>query len=167
MRYQEALRIVRTLIAEAVAQKSDVYYEHKVPALAESAARVFTGKHRTQMKNLENIALNATSMSDILNYVKSQAGKETAAGRLWRNEHFAEQLHDAIWETVRVDAKNVAKNIWKAIEKNKEEAIQVLKEWGYSEQDIGRELRLQFSRQYIQHLAAQFLYNQLKIKEHA
>lgn len=162
MTQQEALRLLRSLINEAVAQKSDVYYEYKVEELARIAGRVFSKEdHRTQMKNLERVALNATAMADVLNYIKSQAGKQTRAGELWQTDHFAKLLHDAIWNTVRVDAENVAKNVWKALKNISQEAVDALRTRGYSEVDLRREVRLHLVRVFVQHLVAHYYYNQL------
>ena len=63
------------------------------------------------MKNLENVAINATALADVLNFVKSQAGKQTKVGDLWRKSSFAGQLHEKIWGSVREDALEQADRI--------------------------------------------------------
>lgn len=171
MKYQEAQGILRNLISEATAQKSDVYYEYKVQGLAQDAADIFhKDKNRTQMKNLVNVSLNVQALADVFSYIKSQASKDTSTGALWREKDFAKNLIGALEQNVAKDAENLSKGIWDALKKIKpkqsdleksesKEIINALGDGGYNQADLKRTLRLQLVRLFVQHLEAHYIYS--------
>lgn len=159
MTYTDAQGILRTLVIDAVAQKSDVYYEYKVKDLATHASRIFNhNRHRTQIKNLVNVALSATSYAEVLNYIKSQAGKENS---LWREggiNSFAHTLIKALNESVVNDATHLGDGIWKAVKKIAAGAEAALKAGNFNDADLKRVIRLELVRIFVQHLEARYLY---------
>ena len=63
----------------------DVFLEGIYPesqALGESLARV--GLKNTQIRNLETLVASTTRFSEIINFVKNQAGKESGREKKWR-----------------------------------------------------------------------------------
>lgn len=160
MTYQVAQGLLRALISEATAQKSDVYYEYKVQDLAADAARIFAkDKHGTQMKNLENVSLSAQALADVYSFIKTQAGKDTSTGTLWRDRDFAKKLVEALEDSVTKDAVNLGEGIWNALKKINPEALPALREGNYNEADLKRTLRLHLVRLFVQHLVAHYAYS--------
>lgn len=168
MTYQEAQGVLRALISEATARKSDEYYELKVNDLAEVAGRVFDiENNKTQMKNLENVALYASSLSEVFNYIKSQAGKEggkdadkPTTGALWRKDMFAKKLINALQKVVVIDAGLLGEGIWAALLEIDSDTVKVLEAGHYEKNDLIRYLRLHLGRLFIQHLVAHYTYSQ-------
>ena len=155
-RLRDARQQLRVLIDEGVARRSDVYYQYKVDDVARAAVSAFSkDRNRSQMKNLEQVSLSAMCFADVLDYVKSQAGRETNIGKLWRAQDFAETLHDTLWEVIRTDAEGQTKSIWKTLSKSNRKALERA---NMNKSDVERELRLRLCRAFIKHLVAHYTY---------
>ncbi len=74
-------------ILKQIAIKADLFRE-KTKSLGEIAEKAFSDKHKSQVKNLENIANSALKVSDVLDYVKRQTGRD----KKWKTEGFGEKL---------------------------------------------------------------------------
>lgn len=165
MTEREARQYLLALITDGVARRSDVYYEYKVKDLAELALSAFGNeRNRSQMRNLEQVSLSAASFADVLDFIKSQAGRDTSTGRQWRKDDFARKLHDALWEMVRQDAEGQANNIWRALPNKVTKVLE--NEANINRPDVARELRLRLCRAFIKHLVAHYNY-QLAMTSHA
>ncbi len=76
---------------------SEEFY-NKAKELGETAANNAKGddsKRRSQITNLENIANNAMKITDVLNYLKKQIGRDKKV-EFWRKEQLGEDLIIAI-----------------------------------------------------------------------
>ncbi len=73
----EAMKIVREINIEA-----ELFYG-EAQKLGKHAADALTGKRRSQMTGLENVAENALKTSDIFDYIKRQIAR-SAEGKDWR-----------------------------------------------------------------------------------
>lgn len=62
-----------------VNQQAEVFYEEAIK-LCDHAAHALTGRRRSQMTSLENVAESALKASDVLDYVKRQTARFSA----WR-----------------------------------------------------------------------------------
>jgi hypothetical protein len=122
--------------------------------LARDAAAIFADQ-RTQMHNLEQAALRARTLGDLLNFIKGQAGRDGDIGDDWRSRDFAKRLHDMLWDELRGQAETHAERIFNALEKPIKEALETD---GYEEKDLKRRLRLAYARAYVRHLTAEYMY---------
>jgi len=89
------------------------------------AKDAFTDRHKSQMKNLENIANSALKVSDVLDYIKRQTGK-SRENDLWRKDRFGEKLLNDITETLKKNRDTICKRLDIAAEKDKLEVYLLL-----------------------------------------
>jgi len=85
-------RLQLNLMLQSIVGRMSDNYLQETKDLARKAAHIFGTKHRSQMRNLERVALGALAYADIMDFIHMQAGKTTEAGKLWRKEQFAEDL---------------------------------------------------------------------------
>lgn len=158
----EARQVLQRLVDEAVAAKSDAYLmvedNYHLLELASCARDSFgaDGSSRSQMKNLEGVALSAHAFSDIVAFVKSQTGRSTRAGDQWRAGGFGRRLHDVLWTTIRNDGERRAEDVFKALPARLRQVL--VREGQYDPSELKRELRLRLARAYIRHLVAQYAF---------
>jgi hypothetical protein len=89
-------------IVRAVALAADGFYED-AKQLGETAAACFTGGRRSQITGLESLANSAIKVSDILDYIKKQVGKDSdkPEKQTWRKSDFGKQLLDYLEKNLR------------------------------------------------------------------
>ena len=163
----EARQLLRHIVDEAVATRSDaylVYDSFNLRSLAWQAVSNFGAEKdqggRGQMKKLEQAALSALTFADVMDYVKNQVGKEKK-GRNgerdgpWLRGDFGRDLHNDL-DRVGTTAEAAADAIHKALPK----AIRdVLEEEGRLDRsDLRRMLRLRLVQAYVRHLVAHYVY---------
>jgi len=80
-------------IVRAVALAADGFYED-AKNLGETAVDCFTGGRRSQITGLESLANGAIKVSDVLDYIKKQVGKDTDKSdrQSWRKNDFGKKL---------------------------------------------------------------------------
>jgi hypothetical protein len=167
---EDARQVIQRRIDEDVDGRSDAYIlydNYQVKPLARAASDCFgtdsNGRpNRTQMRKLERVALSASTYSEIVNYVKSQAGRDTRTGEEWRHRGFAYDLHNQL-EDVRSEAEGRAEKILDGIERallkayqqegeSKSDAEKRLSNW------VRHEMRLRCVQRYVGHLAAEYAF---------
>ena len=77
----------RMKILKEVAIRTDNFRD-KTKELGEKAKKAFSEKHKSQMRNLESIANSALKVSDVLDYIKRQTGRDEK----WKKENFGKEL---------------------------------------------------------------------------
>jgi len=161
---RDAEEIIQRRIDADVADRADaflLYDNYQVQYLARRAQDSF-GSNRSQMRALERIANSASTYSEVLNYVKSQSGRNTNPGKEWRYANLAYDLHDRL-EEIRKEAEgranglndDVSNKLIKAIQGNderKKDAKNRIQNW------IKHELRVRYVRKYVSHLVAEYMY---------
>ena len=165
---EQARTTIQRRIDADVEERSDaflLYDTYQVERLARQAFRSFGAKsdgtpNRSQMRKLERVALSAGTYSEVVNYVKSQAGRKTRGE--WRREGFAYDLHDQL-EAVREEAEGRAATVIDGIERSlvadiqgederKKDAEKRIQNW------VTHEMRLRFVQRYVGHLAAEYMF---------
>lgn len=161
---KRARRVVQRLIDEKVAERSDVFYmndAYDVTGLAERAAEAF-GTQKSQMNALEQTALNAATFGEIINYVKSQVGRSTRAGKQWRRQDIGAGLHDEL-ERVGDQAESHAEDLIDGLDGDVQEALKEGDESSRDvtrrlERDLARRLRVRYAQALIGHIVAHYNY---------
>ena len=170
MTARNARQAIQRRIDRDVDGRSDAYIlydNYQVERLARDAFNSFgtdsKGRpNRSQMRKLERVALSASTYSEIVNYVKSQAGRNTSTGEDWRSGSFAYNLHEQL-EDVRREAEGRAKDLIDGIERaeikamqrqheKKKEAEKRVENW------IRHEMRLRCVQRYVSHLVAEYAF---------
>lgn len=171
---RRARRVVQRLIDEDVAQRSDVFFmkddHYDIEGLAEKAYQSF-GEEKSQINGLERTALSASTFGEVVNFVKSQMGRDTQTGREWRSSGFGAALlvvlvgnrNDSHDEGLAGEGKGHAKRIIDALDKSVRDVLQREDESTRDverrlKQEVGRRLRLAYAREYIDHLASHYKY---------
>ncbi len=171
---RRARRALQQLIDEQVADRSDVFFmnrqHYNVRALGAAARRTF-GDERSQMNGLERTALSASTVGEVVNFIKSQLGRSTRAGENWRGQNFGYDLLAALEgdpedpsDTGIVDeAEGHAPKIFEALDDRFVSVLQTEDETSRDverrlEQEIARRLRLAYTREYIGHIVAHYKY---------
>lgn len=86
----------RMSMLKEIAIKTDASaFRRKTKELGNTAATIFSEKHTSQVKGLENIANSALKVSDVLDYIKRQTGR-AKANEGWKREHFGQTLLEYI-----------------------------------------------------------------------
>jgi hypothetical protein len=106
------------LFVQKIAEQADTFYGDG-KSFGEWAFRAF-GKDRTQMKKLEGIANSTLKVSDVLDYIKKQTGKQKP-GEKWRNrndnrQEFGQQLIIFISGTLESKRNTVCSLVTSALE---------------------------------------------------
>lgn len=170
---QRARRILQRLIDEDVAERSDVFFmndHYDIEGLAEKAYQSF-GDEKSQVNGLEQTALSASTFGEIVNFVKSQMGRDTRTGHEWRNSGFGDELlavlvgdrNDAGDEGLAGEGEGHAGRIVDALDEGVRDALQRDDESKRDferrlNQEVGRRLRLAYAREYIDHVASHYKY---------
>lgn len=170
---RRARRILQRLIDEDVAQRSDVFFmndHYDIEALAEKAYQSF-GDEKSQINGLERTALSASTFGEVVNFVKSQMGRDTRIGRDWRANGFGAALLAVLVGTPNDDAdeglagegEGHAGRIVDSLDDAVREALQREDESKRDverrlDQEVARRLRLAYAREYIDHLASHYKY---------
>jgi hypothetical protein len=94
------MKIVKEIALKA---DNDDFY-NKAKKFGETAARAFGNRHKSQMKNLENIANSTLKVSDVLDYIKKQVSKPKDS---WKQNDFGEQLKVHIEGDIRTKNRKV------------------------------------------------------------
>jgi hypothetical protein len=164
---------VQRLIDEDVAQRSDVFFmndHYDIEGLAEKAYQSF-GEEKSQINGLERTALSASTFGEVVNFVKSQMGRDTRTGDEWRSNGFGAALlamlvgdrNDARDEGLAGEGEGHAGRIIEALDESVRDVLQredestrdVERRLG---QEVARRLRLAYAREYIDHLASHYKY---------
>lgn len=90
-------------LVRAVALAADGFYGD-AKKLGEVAAGCFPSSRRSQITGLENVAAGAIKISDVLDYVKKQIGKEASNQpdkHIWRKDDFGIQLLEYLEKSLR------------------------------------------------------------------
>lgn len=162
MTVRDARALLRRLIDEAVAERSDSYLlvedNYNLQQYARTAASLFgaDGGGRSQMKKLEQVALSAQTFGDILNYIKNQTGRTTKTGELWRQRRFGQDLHDMLWNVIPAAADNIGKDLYKGLPSPARKELE--RDWNYDHRNVQRTLRLRLAQAYVRHLVAHYTY---------
>jgi len=77
--------------ANTIADQTE--FRGKAKDMGEKAGKIFSDK--TQMKNLENIANSSMKITDILNFIKRQTGKDKDR-KNWYKNNFGPELLDTM-----------------------------------------------------------------------
>ena len=161
---RDAEEIIQRRIDADVADRADaflLYDNYQVQYLARRAQDSF-GSNRSQMRALERIANRASTYSEVLNYVKSQSGRNTNPGKEWRYGNLAYDLHDRL-DSIREEAESHADDLFKGVrnelinaiqaeDERKKDAKKRLQKW------IKHEMRVRYVRKYVSHLVAEYMY---------
>jgi hypothetical protein len=80
-------------IVRAVALAADGFYED-AKKFGETAVDCFTGGRRSQITGLESLANSSIKVSDVLDYIKKQVGKDSdkSEKQTWRKNDFGKKL---------------------------------------------------------------------------
>lgn len=170
---RRARRALRRLIDEDVAERSDVFFmndHYDIKGLAEQAYRSF-GDEKSQINGLERTALSASTFGEVVNFVKSQMGRDTQVGRDWRSKGFGETLLEVLVgdrddpndEGLSGEGEGHAGRIIDALDREVQDALQREGESSRDvkrrlEQEIARRLRLAYAQEYIDHMASHYKY---------
>lgn len=170
---RRARRIVQRLVDEDVAERSDVFFmndHYDVKGLAGKAYRSF-GDEKSQINGLERTALSASTFGEIVNFVKSQMGRDTQVGDDWRSNGFGEVLleiligdrNDPNDEGLAGEGEGHAGRIADALASKVRDALQKDDESKRDferrlKQELARRLRLAYAQEYIDHVASHYKY---------
>lgn len=97
-------------IVRAVAVAADSFYGD-AKRLGETAAGCFPGSRRSQITGLENVAAGAIKISDVLDYIKKQVGKEASNQpdkHAWRKNDFGAELLNYLEKNLREQLNHLA-----------------------------------------------------------
>ncbi len=97
---------IQMKILKQIAIKADLFRE-KTKDLGKIAEKAFSDKHKSQVKNLENIANSALKVSDVLDYIKRQTGRD----KKWKTEGFGEKLLQEIEVFLKQTRDNICGNL--------------------------------------------------------
>jgi len=144
-----ANHVVELALRRTVAAKSDLYYEatKEFGGLARIAfAAGASGK--AQIRNLENIANSASRVSDILDFVKRQSGRQTR----WLTHEFGPLLLKKLDNDLKADSEQVFKEVQTAT------SGLTTSEVGGLHEDDRRRIHILLCREFVRHLSAHYLY---------
>lgn len=97
-------------IVRAVALAADGFYAD-AKRLGETAVECFEGGRRSQITGLETVAAGAVKISDVLDYIKKQVGKDTSPQldrHTWRKNEFGVRLLEYLEKTLREQVDRLA-----------------------------------------------------------
>jgi uncharacterized protein YaaR (DUF327 family) len=84
----------RMKIQKEVAIIVDTFSDN-TKAFGKKAKNAFAEKHKSQMRNLENIANSTLKASDVLDYIKRQTGR-SEKDKMWKKDNFGNELLDKL-----------------------------------------------------------------------
>jgi len=105
-----------------------------------------TDLKKSQIRNLENVAYTTDKISDITDLLKKLIGRDTKSKR-WAKDDLGSQLIKALGE-LRKEANQIVKDL----KEKRSDLSEVI------DDDLARRVHLELCREYVKHLAAQFLY---------
>ena len=111
-------------ILKEIAQVTDGNdFYNRAKELGEIASEAFDSRHRSQMKNLENIANSTLKVTDVLDYIKKQVAR---AGRdeMWRKDDFGIELKDYIEQSLHVRRQDICRTLG-SVEENSSEGQRI------------------------------------------
>jgi hypothetical protein len=135
-------RLLRLAVRREVAKASDELAP-KVQEPAESLAKA-PRLDTTQVRNLENLAYSTDKVSDITDFLKRQIGRSSQRER-WRYDQVGLKVLDTL-TGLRHQAEGIVKELR---DKDLDAAV---------DDDLPRRVHLALCREYVKHLAAEFLY---------
>jgi hypothetical protein len=140
---QQQERLLRLAVRREVAQASDAL-SPDVQEPAESLVRA-PKLDTTQVRKLENLAYSTDKVSDITDFLKRQTGR-SPHGERWRYDQVGLRVLDAL-TGLRREAESIVGELSETT--GLAEAI---------DDDLPRRVHLDLCREYVKHLAAEFLY---------
>lgn len=136
-------QLLRQAVRQRIAQASDALAsEVKTPA--ESLAKA-PKLDTTQVRKLENLAYSTDKVSDITDWLKRQIGRSNE-GERWRYEQAGLMVLDAL-SALRLQAESIVRDL------RSDERY-----GAFIDDDLPRRVHLELCREYVKHLAAEFLY---------
>lgn len=168
---RRARRVVQRLVDQDVAERSDVFFmnpHYDIEGLARKAYRSF-GDEKSQINGLERTALSASTFGEVVNFVKSQMGRDTRVGDKWRTQGFGESMLAVLvgrgtsGDGLAGEGKGHAGRIIDALDDGVRDALRGEDESKRDverrlEQDLSRRLRLAYAQEYIGHVASHYKY---------
>jgi hypothetical protein len=140
--------LLRVTLRGAIARASDEQLEQtSIKYLAQQLAT--TGLDPSQVRNLENLAYTTDKVSDITDLLKKLVGRD-GQRKKWANDNVGQELIAAL-EALRVEADKIVTNIPDQLR-------------GAVDADLPRRVHLELCREFVKHLAAEFLYK-TKVKD--
>jgi hypothetical protein len=136
-------RFLRQAVRQRVARASEALASD-MKAPAESLAKA-PKLDKTQVRKLENLAYSTDKVSDITDWLKRQIGRSDHRER-WRYEHAGVTVLDGL-SALRRQAENIVKELC-----SNEKYSAIIND------DLPRQVHLELCREYVRHLAAEFLY---------
>lgn len=97
--------VQRMKVLKEVGMCADTF-RSRTEELGKIAAAAFGNKHKSQMKNLENIANTALKVSDVLDYIKRQTGR-AKPGKEWKHKQLGVTLLESIERTLKHQRKTI------------------------------------------------------------
>jgi len=140
---QQQERLLRVAVRREVAQASDAL-SPDVQEPAESLVRA-PKLDTTQVRKLENLAYSTDKVSDITDFLKRQIGR-SPHGERWRYDQVGLRVLDEL-TGLRRQADRIIGELSKT--EGFTEAV---------DDDLPRRVHLDLCREYVKHLAAEFLY---------
>ncbi len=146
-------QLLRQAVRRKVAQTSDALasdgeaLDVKVPNVKAPAEKLAKAPKldTTQVRKLENLAYSTDKVSDITDWLKRQIGR-SSEGERWRYEQAGLMVLDAL-SKLRDRADDIVKD------------LRGDERYGAAiDDDLPRRVHLELCREYVKHLAAEFLY---------
>jgi hypothetical protein len=135
--------LLRVELRAAIACASDEQAEQSRPRLlAERLTN--TDLDKSQIRNLENLAYTTNKVSDITDLLKKLIGRDSKERR-WAKENAGQDVIAAL-EALRADADRIVKGISEHAQ-------------GEIDPDLARRVHLELCREFIKHLAAEFMFH--------
>ena len=106
---------IQMKILKEVAIKADGFREQKEiqsspTSLGEVAFKAFGSQHKSQIKNLENIANSALKISDVLDYIKRQTGRAKEKEG-WRYQELGKRLLQIVEGDLAKSCDDICQNL--------------------------------------------------------
>jgi hypothetical protein len=168
---RRARRVVQRLVDQDVAERSDVFFmnsHYDIEGLARKAYRSF-GDEKSQINGLERTALSASTFGEVVNFVKSQMGRDTRVGDKWRTQGFGESMLAVLvgrgtsGDGLAGEGEGHAGRIIEALDDSVQDALRREDESKRDverrlKQEVKRRLRLAYAQEYIGHVASHYKY---------
>jgi hypothetical protein len=131
---EEQRRLLASLRAQIARVSDEQVHEGRPRHLARKLTQ--TELDKSQIRNLENLAYTTDKISDITDLLKKLIGRDTR-GRRWAKDGIGQEIIGAL-EGLRGEADTIAANQLDA--------------------DLPRRVHLELCREFVKHLAAEFIY---------
>lgn len=136
-------------------------FEPETHELGVWAAECFEGRHKAQIRGLENIAYSTNKVTDVKDYIKTQTGrhkewqkKYVGSKPEWKNKSFGTVILSEIGDLSK-KAESIQENIKKQLSgKSPDDEHEQI--------PSVREIHLLLIRDFVKQLSAQFLHEQFK-----